>query len=732
MRRDICVFFVGWALAHLNLVVAMDCYAVAAPADLSRAQSRDSTSATEPQGMVLLDFERSFDIATVVVTDAEISLSPALGLRIQTHPFDPAQGRHKELWPGIALKAPAGKWDLSKYEYVSIDIKNLGDQPVTAYCRLDNPGADGEKNCVTDSITLKPQMTGKLTVNVFPAPWRLSGPIELVGMRGAPVHAGKIDPSNVTQLLVFVDRPKVDHVLEIDNVVAGGHVGVLDAKTFLPFIDEFGQFIHKQWPGKTHSVEELIAYGRAEEKDLAANPGPADRDQYGGWSAGPELEATGFFRVQKYRGKWWMVDPEGRLFWSHGIDCVGIASATPITGRERYFRDLPKPDSPFAKFYGTGSWAPHGYYKEHSPYKTYDFSQANLLRKYGRDWPRAFAEITQRRLKSWGLNTIANWSDADIYLMRKTPYVATISYDARRLEGSSGYWGKFYDVFDPSFRETLAKRLAKEKEASAGDPWCIGYFVHNELSWGDEVSLAVATLMSPPDQSAKKVFVEDLKAKYETIDKLNEVWGTQYATWQDLLQSQQTPDKDKAQSDLAAFYTKIAETYFDTIRQEIKKVAPRQLYMGCRFAWVNDRAARAAVKFCDVVSYNRYSFSVEDLRLPDGPSAGLGTGLDKPVIIGEFHFGALDRGMFHTGLRKTANQQDRAAKYKDYVQGALRNTFIVGTHWFQYKDQATTGRGDGENYQIGFVDICDRPYPETIQACREVGYSLYEYRLNAK
>jgi len=66
--------------------------------------------------------------------------------------------------------------------------------------------------------------------------------------------------------------------------------------------------------------------------------------------------------------------------------------------------------------------------------------------------------------------------------------------------------------------------------------------------------------------------------------------------------------------------------------------------------------------------------------------------------------------------------------YRSYVQGALRNPAIVGTHWFQYGDQATTGRGDGENYQIGFLDICDTPYPETIAACREVGYSMYAHR----
>ena len=686
-------------------------------------------------GLVLFDFNKGFDIGTVVTNDARVTLSEGGTLRIKT--------AKKEKWPGVALKAPAGKWDLSKYEYVSIDVKNTGTEPVTVFCRADNPGADGIKNCVTNSITLKPKATGKLTVRLYPTALQLSGqplePVELIGMRRAPVHPGKVDASNITQLLVFVNRPKMNYLFEVDNIRAGGRVQVLNVKTFFPFIDEFGQYIHKEWPGKTHSVEELIAHGRVEEKDLAANRGPADRNKYGGWTpglaasrqgqaAGPKLKATGFFRVQKYQGRWWLVDPEGRLFWSHGIDCVRSRNATPITDREHYYRrlpsDMPRANSPFAEFYGTGSWAPHGYYKEHYPYKTYDFSRANFLRKYGRDWEQDFAETTHRRLKSWGLNTIANWSQPDIYLMRKTAYVATISYNVRKLEGSKGYWGKFYDVFDPSFRQSLRKRLAREKGRAVGDPWCIGFFVNNELSWGDETSLAVATLISAPDQPAKKVFVEDLRARYKTIDRLNSAWGTAYATWDALLQTQQPPDKSKAWLDLTAFYTKTAETYFRTIREELKKVAPNQLYMGCRFAWVNDRAARAAAKFCDVVSYNRYTYSIEELRLPDS--------IDKPIIIGEFHFGALDRGMFHTGLRKTANQQDRADKYQSYVRGALRNPYIVGTHWFQYKDQPTTGRGDGENYQIGFIDVCDKPYPEIVKACREVGYSLYEYRLKTK
>jgi hypothetical protein len=127
-----------------------------------------------------------------------------------------------------------------------------------------------------------------------------------------------------------------------------------------------------------------------------------------------------------------------------------------------------------------------------------------------------------------------------------------------------------------------------------------------------------------------------------------------------------------------------------------------------------------AAKYCDVITFNRYRFTAEDLVLIDCE--------DKPVLIGEFHFGALDRGHFHTGLRSVGNQEQRAETYYHYIKGALKNPNIIGTHWFQYNDQAFTGRGDGENYQIGFVDIADNPYPEIIGAARRIAYEIYPLR----
>jgi len=686
--------------------------------------------AAEPAPKTLISFGAGFDIGSATVQDGTPTLVPADSSTV----LQLATG-HAQPWPGVTFKAPHDHWDLSEFSAVQVAVKNIAAQAVTVYLRVDGPGGDGSKNCVTGNVTVPPGASRTLTAQLRrKLPAQLAD--KLFAMRGYPGGYAKddgLDASKITQLIVFVSRPENDHLFQLGDIQATGtheqgQWVSMTPEQFFPMIDQFGQFIHKDWPGKTHSQAELQSAVEQELADLQAQPGPADWNAYGGWTAGPQLPATGFFRTAKHAGKWWLVDPEGRLFWSHGVDCVSFSQGTtPITDREFYFADLPADgdQSPFGAFYGTGSWAPHNYYENKGTYGTFNFQGANLLRKYGDDWRQRAAEMSHRRLRSWAMNTIANWSDSSIYLQRKTPYVVSAgSGGAKSIEGSSGYWGKFPDPFDPSFRAAVQRRMNAERDKSAGDPYCIGYFLDNELGWGDELSLANAALASPPEQAAKRQFLSDLESKYQTIDRLNAAWGTSHASWQALLEHRTPPDPKVARPDLEAFYTRIAEEYFRVCRDAVKAVAPEQLYLGCRFAWVNDRGAQAAAKYCDVIGYNLYQDDIKDFRLP--------AGVDMPVVVGEFHFGALDRGMFHTGLRPTASQQARAAAYRNYVTGALRNACLVGTHWFQYSDQATTGRGDGENYQIGLVDICDNPYPETIQAVREVGVQMYKTRLEAR
>ena len=125
--------------------------------------------------------------------------------------------------------------------------------------------------------------------------------------------------------------------------------------------------------------------------------------------------------------------------------------------------------------------------------------------------------------------------------MRQTPYTDSLgSGRTKMIEGSEGYWGKFPDVFDASFRESLRRGMEGKKGKSANDPWCIGYFSDNEMSWGDELSLGMAALKSPREQAAKQAFSAQLRARYADISKLNEAWGTAHESWDALLECAQS------------------------------------------------------------------------------------------------------------------------------------------------------------------------------------------------
>jgi hypothetical protein len=97
----------------------------------------------------------------------------------------------------------------------------------------------------------------------------------------------------------------------------------------------------------------------------------------------------------------------------------------------------------------------------------------------------------------------------------------------------------------------------------------------------------------------------------------------------------------------------------------------------------------------------------------------------KPVMIGEFHFGALDRGLPATGLRGVASQAERGVAYRRYIETGAANPNLVGAHYFILNDQALLGRFDGENYQIGFVDCCNTPYRELVEQATIAHENIY-------
>ncbi len=572
-------------------------------------------------------------------------------------------------WPGVRMDFADGECDLSQYGRVSIAVSNTTDKAVVVNLSVKGVAVQGQTP--GGAVTLPPHAADEICVDIRNMPWALDAPLSLAGMRGCPKAPGEgstFDLRRVRSFHIFVIQRGAVEGFSVRRVAAT-HSCVrqktLSAREFLPFVDRYGQFAHDDWTGKIHDDEELEASRKAEDAWLGGHSCPIpDADRFGGWAGGPRLKATGFFRTEKVDGKWWLVDPDGFLFFSHGVDCVGHGGATGVGFRERYFSWLPAKDDPyFGEFWGRiDRPAAHGFYKEkeHLPFDTFDFHRANARRKYGPDWKRIGAELTHARMRAWGLNTIANWSNPEIYGMRRTPYTVQLgTYGTPRLEGSTGWWGALPDPFNPKFEATLRKRAKDMAKTMRDDPWCVGVFVDNELSWNDEPRM-----------------------------------------------------KD------------VAERYFSTVRRVLREELPNHLYLGCRIAWGREAIYEACARHCDVVSVNIYS------REPsrDLPPAAE----DKPMIVGEFHFGALDRGLFHTGLVATRDQAERAACYRNFVNACLDHPRYVGAHWFQWRDQPLTGRFDGENYQIGFVTVTDAPYPELVKAARDVARAMYRRRADMK
>ena len=147
--------------------------------------------------------------------------------------------------------------------------------------------------------------------------------------------------SAVEALGVTMEYPLHKPVLEIRSVRLSREDPGSEILEKLPVVDEFGQWVHADWPRKIRSLEQLKKEWAEEEKTL--KPGDFDYCKYGGYLK-TKARATGFFRVEKIDGKWWFVDPDGHLFLSTNVFGLSLGFPSPTENRKAYFAALPPAD----------------------------------------------------------------------------------------------------------------------------------------------------------------------------------------------------------------------------------------------------------------------------------------------------------------------------------------------------------------------------------------------------
>jgi len=682
---------------------------------------------------------------------------------------------------------PDTPWDWSGHDAVAIafDIANPGTRSVQLYLDI----ADANGTVATRSRGIPPG--GAVT---YHAPL-VGGDLAVdTGMRDAPrtwaIESEKfhwmwgsktLDVAAIERLSLYALSLAHDRAVVIDNVRVITDPPERDAP-FDTLVDRYGQPIAAdEAPWTVDTDADLARFEQAERDRLDAGP-PPGRSRFGGWADGPRLEASGYFRTEKVDGRWALVDPEGYLFFSTGIANVRLANTSTVTGadfaegaiEERKAEEVTPEDSmglnpvrgdavqtrrivsPMRR--DMFEWLPayddalgdhYGYRREfHSgpleQGETYSFYRANLERKYGdgaenEDFLQAWQDVTVDRMRAWGFTSFGNWVDPAFYDDERMPYFANgwIIGDFKTVSSGNDYWAPLPDPFDPLFAERAAVTVQAIADQVQDSPWAIGVFVDNEKSWGrmDSVEarygIVIDTLgRDAADSPTKATFVTLLQERHDGIASLNEAWGTEIESWEALAAGVQDLDHGEAQvRDYAVLLEAYATEYFRIVHDAMQATMPDHLYMGVRFAtWgMTPEVRAAAAKYVDVMSYNEYreipSETVFDF-LPD---------LDKPSIIGEFHMGAEDSGLYHPGLVMATDQQDRARMFTEYMEWVIDNPWMVGGHWFQYIDSPVTGRAyDGENYNVGFVTVTDTPYAPMVEAAQALNTGLYERRFGPK
>lgn len=402
-------------------------------------------------------------------------------------------------------------------------------------------------------------------------------------------------------------------------------------------------------------------------KDYAPQ-GPVALSRFGGWQA-HRVNGTGFFSTTKIGERWWIVDPEGYLFLSQGLNLVLAKSNE---AKERF-----------------GSMA-------------------------------AWQSATATQLKAAGFTTAGGWS-SDEFNDGRSGMAHTVSLHimesfARKVgsirikEHMTDWIADAIPVFHPDFA-AFAKAEIAALPYAADDPWILGFFSDNELPFPVDLLDRCLKLDDSvpgliPNREAAKAWVRDHVRDGNTANITSD--------------------------DRKEFIAFAGERYYTVMRDALKTRYPNHLYLGSRLLALighigkNEPFWRMIGKYQDIVSMNYY-----DVWGPDQPSvAKWGSWCGRPLMITEWYAKAEDvPGLANTGgagfLVKT--QEDRANYYQHFVLGCLEAKNIVGWHWFRYQDDpAHSERGDNKGgANKGIVNGDYAPYEVLFRKAGAVQVEAY-------
>ena len=391
-------------------------------------------------------------------------------------------------------------------------------------------------------------------------------------------------------------------------------------------------------------------------------------------TAGEGISTNLGFSIQQRGETAWLVRPNGEPFFSLGVCCVSQGASR---------KDFDPANPAYA------AW-------QH-------YADSNR-----------WAQATLKRLKAWGFTTVGGWSDFQVLRKHSDRDVAF----APVLHIGSTAGAPWWDMWDPKITDRMEAVAREQILVLRDDPRLIGYYSDNEMGWWNAI-LFKMTLEQAATSGQRQRLIDLLRQNYGNdwsalLKDFEPAPGVE--NWETLAEHGVLflrPGGNGVRVE-RRFLELLADRYYSLVRDIIRKYDRRALILGDRYqSFYYPEVARACGRYVDAISSNLNAnwndgsfarFYVETLHRLTG----------KPVLIGEFYMCARenrsgnknDRGLFPV----VATQKERAAGFRNTLHALLKIPYVIGADWFQYHDEPTHGRYDGENFNFGLVDIQDRPY----------------------
>ena len=487
-------------------------------------------------------------------------------------------------------------------------------------------------------------------------------------------------------------------------------------------VDALGQNARSDWPDKMKGAEELASDIAADETYYASFH-PPEFDRYGGLPGSGRkwnLKKSGFFHVEQKDGKWFLVDPDGNVFFHLGLCCFSPLNHTFVGGRREIFEWLPAYEGEFQS----------AFLSPQEP-ESISFHAANLIRKYGHPIDKAEWSLRMiRRVRQWGFNSAGAFTDPpDLGLWSQIGFPYVLALPTNTWEGFREIPGlpRMADPFDESLRAPFDAMCAARIPPRANDPALIGYFLVNEPPYQDIPR--VVSALKGSEYPCKRKLVEMLRQKYGDIGAFNAAWGMSAGSFEDLLDQGLPKTTAAATADLAQYSDAFLEAYFQWMVSTFRKYDTNHLLLGNRLTPEtinNESLCRIMGRYVDVVSFNYYTDYLDpDLLAKIHKWTG-----NRPLMLSEFQWTSPSDSGLPSGVKDVGSQAERGLAYRYYVETAASLGFIVGAEWFTLVDQPVSGawwgRYDGENGNTGLFSVVDRPWKKTVEPMAKTNFEIYD------